>query len=410
MTATTGDVLVEPPSTRGLGLRTTALPMAATRVVGLGGEFVTFALLARDLGPGGFGRVSAAFVVARYLGIVADWGATLGGSRLLATADPDWSRIRKLVRWRLAVSLGLAAALAVVLGAISPALVPISATVVCRGLNRDWVSLGVGKGARSGASSVVQSAGLLVAAVAILDGSVAAAAWALAAGYAVGAAASILLNRLPAGGSSANGAGTRVARDPWMAVMQVADQLLLTADTVLLVVLASAHAAGIYAAVCRISSALLTAQGLVVAGLVPGVTRALAGAGPDVVAALRRRCLRTGRRVAAAVLLAAVPSLWVLPAVFGDAFEEGRTALLVLLAAVAMSACTVTLFPVVLGTGRDRRLAVVTAVVAVGNVLANLVVIPRWSFDGAAVVMLVSQCAISANYLLMTRSVSRRAA
>jgi O-antigen/teichoic acid export membrane protein len=307
------------------------------------------------------------------------------------------------VRWRILVSLALAAAFAGVIGLVAASLVPIAITILCRGLNRDWVSLGRGRGARAGSSSVVQGLSLVAGAAVLAGGHVAGAAWVLAAGYAIGAAASIALNGLPRGVAGASRRRTAV-RDPWIAVLQVADQLLLTADTTLLVLLASARAAGIYAAVCRISSAMLTAQGLIVAGLVPGTTRLVAGAGPDVVVAMRRRCLRTGRWVAGAVVVGSPAALSLLPRVFGDAFADGRTALAVLLAGVAVSACTITLFPLALATGRDRRVALGAVVAAAGNVVANLLVIPRWSYHGAAVVMLASQCAISLNYLLLSRT------
>jgi O-antigen/teichoic acid export membrane protein len=392
---------IETGQRRGLGLRTTALPMAATRAAGLAAEFVTFALLARDLGPAGFGRLSAAFVVARYLGIFGDWGATLGGSRLVAPAEPDWAEVHRLVRWRTAVSSALTVAFAAVVWVVSPSLVPVATTIACRGLNRDWISLGRGRGGRAGASSVVQGAALVAGALVLADGRAVTAAWALAAGYLAGAAASVVLNHLPAAPRAARGRGG--ASDPWVAVMQVADQLLLTADTTLLVLLSSAGAAGIYAAVCRISSALLTAQGLVVAGLVPGMARLVRGEGPAALAALRRRCLRAGAAVGGAVLVGSPVALWLLPEIFGHAFAEGRGALAVLLVAVAVSACTIPLFPLALAAGRDRRVAAGAVVAAVGNVVANLVVIPRWSYGGAAVVMLASQCVLSANYLLLTR-------
>jgi O-antigen/teichoic acid export membrane protein len=159
----------------------------------------------------------------------------------------------------------------------------------------------------------------------------------------------------------------------------------------------------LYAAVCRIPNAVITAQGLIVLGLVPGVSRYLATRDPIVIQRLRRKCLAVGGEAAAVVVVGIPVAIWMLPRIFGSAFASGRFALVVLLLAAAVSVATTALFPIALGLGRDRAMCAGYVGVAVVNVVANLVVIPRWSYNGAAVVMLGSQFALAATYLYTAR-------
>src|SRR4029079_19517457 len=92
--------------------RAVAVPMALLRLGGQAAEFVGWAILARRLGTSAFGDVAIAFLLARYAGLVADWGASFRGARDVAARGRHGS-VHAYVRKRslIAAGLGLGAAL-----------------------------------------------------------------------------------------------------------------------------------------------------------------------------------------------------------------------------------------------------------------------------------------------------------
>ncbi|MFZ4518970.1 MAG: lipopolysaccharide biosynthesis protein [Microthrixaceae bacterium] len=403
----TDDLPIDSPD---LGLRRTALPLAVLRVAGQGGEFLAVVLLARNLGPGAFGVLSVGFLVARYGGLVADWGASIRGSRDVA-ARAGTGALRGYVRWRALVGVGLAVLFGAVAAAVEPATAVLAVCVLARGLNRDWWSLGHGRGARAGVPAVVQGGGLLVAVVALAPDEVAPAATIIAVAFGAAALVSVALNRLPAGGSAAGSDGTKPAAtgwvpdrslvDPWILIVSLADQVLATADTLLLALLGSTAEAGVYAAVYRLPNAWLTVLGLVVAGLVPGVTGAVA-ADPAAARRLRRRILRVGA-VAGLSVLAVVPvAVWAVPLLFGEAYRSGQVPAALLLLGIGVATVTAGLLPLVLALGRDKPFAGGLCAVAALNVAANLLLIPRFGPTGAASVTLGSQVLVAGLYLVLS--------
>jgi O-antigen/teichoic acid export membrane protein len=351
--------------------------------MGQGTEFLAFVIFARRLGTADFGRLAVAFIICRYAGLIADWGASVRGPRDVA-ANRAPAQVRALVRRRELATAALVVVYLIVVTAWGRTeLGPLAITIAGRGLARDWLALGKERGWRAGAPSVIQ--GCVVLAAAPLVNDIGTAAWAIAVGYGVALAVSVRVNPAPKGRALGH-----VPVDAWILVAVLADQVAASTDTVLLAALRSAREAGIYAAVYRIPNAWMTVIGLAVIGFVPATAR-LVSEQPHRVIELRHRAIRVGAAVAGAVLLT-IPGLWfAVPVLFGDAFRSGRGPLAILLVATAVSALGAPLHPLYLAIGRDRTQAAITAGVATLNLISNLIVIPWAGGTGAAATTLVAQ-------------------
>jgi O-antigen/teichoic acid export membrane protein len=363
--------------------RRVGLPFTVLRVAGQGAEFVGFVVLARRLGAADFGRLSVAFLLCRYAGLVADWGASVRGVRDVAAGDRP-EAIHALARRRFLVTLVLGSTYLVVTAGLGRwALAPLVVTIAARGLNRDWLALGRERGARAGLPATVQ--GLAVMGGALLVHTSRWAAVPIAVGYGAAVVISRLSNPLPHTTST-----ERVPVDGWLLIAVLADQIVASTDTVLLAVLRSAREAGIYAAVYRIPNAWLTVIGLTVAGMVPATARALKN-DPAAVRHLRDRALRIGA-FSGAALAATIPvSYFVVPVLFGDAYRPGRVPLMILLAATAVTVAAAPLHPIYISLARDRLQAGISVGAAALNLIANLAVIPLFGMNGAATTTLAAQ-------------------
>jgi O-antigen/teichoic acid export membrane protein len=377
-------------------MRRTTGPLVVLRLAGQGGEFVAVVLLARHLGPSQFGSFSVGYLICRYLGLLGDWGASIGGTRDVAAGATDAA---ELVRWRQVVTLGAMALFA--LGCVLAGhreLVLLSFTIGARGASRDWIALGRGQGLRAGFPAAVQ--GVLLAVGALAPGTSGAAATLFGLVACVTFTASWVLNRV--------GHASRTVRPHagWYLGMVLADQVCATADVILISLLRSTHDAGVYAAVYRFPNAWITVLGLVIAGALPWVTRVITEE-PDRMAQLRRRTIGLGARLAAIPVLL-MPPAWVLcPIVFGDAYRSGRVALIGLLAATAVCSLGAPVQTLYIATGNARAIATWGILTALVNVAANLTVIPTLGMAGAAGVTVVSQGMVAGFALVQTGRLSR---
>lgn len=388
-----------PPATSLLGQwRRVGGPLLVLRVLGQGAEFGAFVVLARRLGAASFGRLAVAFLICRYAGLVADWGASVRGARDVVLTG-DTHGLGGLVRLRTGISLSLTAAYLVTAFATgNGALAPLGVAIASRGMSRDWIALGQHRGHHAGLPAIVQGLTMLAAALAVH--SEAGGATAVALGYSAAGLLSIAINRL---GDTA-GPGS-VSLNGWMLVAVLADQVTASTDTVLLAALRDTREAGIYAAMYRIPGAWITVIGLSVVGLVPVTSRALRDR-PETLARLRRQSVRVGA-IGAAVVVATVPVAWILvPLLFGTAYESGRTALALLLLATGVSAMAAPLHPLYIALERDRALAAISLSAAGLNLVGNLLVIPQWGMEGAAATTL---CAQTLLLFVLWRAIARAA-
>jgi O-antigen/teichoic acid export membrane protein len=391
------------PNDHRTGFGSTALPAASQRLVGQVLEFAGFVLLARALGPGDFGVLSAWYLVARYLGLISDWGAYAQGPRDVA-AGADAASIRRYVVWRTQLTAG---ACVVFVGAallLQPTVVPLVLCVLYRGLNRDWIALGLHRGSRAGVPAIVQGSVILCASWAVLlDASLAVAAVAVGSGYAASAIVSVALNRLGQSADDRGVGGVPPLQQPWSLVLILADQILVTADTVLLAWLSSSSEAGIYAAVYRVPNAWMTVVALLAVGLIPGMTASIRR-DPSVARVLRRRVLVASGAAAAALAVFTPVALWVTPLLFGEDFDTGQRALMLLLAAAGFNTLAVMLAPLVFALGRERFMALSNAGLATIGIGLNLLLIPRFGMTGAASVTLAASAVSAVAYFLASRS------
>lgn len=377
------------------------LPFLLLRVLGQGTEFAGFVALARGLPPDAFGRLSIAFLIARYFGLVADWGASVQGARAVARGD-DPAAVEALMRHRGRVSALLSLVFTVAVVPIAGASFAFLAIVIsARGLNRDWISLGTERGASSGAASIAQGTALLGSALLLSTAEQGAAA--IGGAYGIGLAVSLALHRRPARADAKEGTASAPRVDGWILGAVLADQVTISADTLLLGALRDSASAGVYSAVYRVPNAWMTLIGLTVLGLVPRTARLVSASSLTNARAILRRSLRVGVLGAILVLVSTGPALVAVPAVFGQQYSSGRQPLLVLLVATAIMAVSASLHPLYFAVARDRDIFTLSLGGAVVNLTVNVLAIPRWGMVGAAMATLAAQAALLVTLSLRLR-------
>lgn len=355
-------------------------------------------VLARHLGAASFGETSVAFLVCRYGGLIADWGATFRGARDVA-GSASAAEVTALLRLRALVGTGLAVLYVIGVGATdNGTLAPMAVVIIAGGWSRDWLALGNEQGVRSSIPSVVRGVLVLAGAFAARDPGDAAVA--VAVGYGASTVVSVILN--PHSHAVREKGGMLV--DAWMLIAVLMAQIYTSLDTVLLAGLRSSREAGIYAAVYRVPLAWTTVVGLLVSAYVPVATSTLRD-DPAQLPPLRRQAFRAGA-IGAAAVMASIPVLVPLFSVlFGDAFVDGRVPLALLLVATAVSTLSAPLGALYLGVGKDRDFALVLTAGAVVNVVANVAVIPHFGMNGAAVTTIASETLV---LVAMARLLARR--
>lgn len=200
-------------------------------------------------------------------------------------------------------------------------------------------------------------------------------------------------------GSAGSGASPehdhRLRRDFWSfsavrGVSATVEILLEWADVILVGALTSAEAAGVYAVVTRCARAGEVVQ-----------QAARVAVGPQVSAALARGAVREASEiyglVTAAMIWMAWPFFIVLAVfsdsvltIFGEGFAEGATALTVLSVAMALATAAGTVQTILLMGGRSSwQLGDKAAALAV-NLVLDLVLVPGWGIEGAAVAWAVT--------------------
>jgi len=211
----------------------------------------------------------------------------------------------------------------------------------------------------------------------------------------------MLLNRMPSGLTTP--AGMRV--DPWFLWTGLADQLLISGDTVVLAMLRTSGEAGIYALIYRYPAAWLTVIGLAVSAAVPSASRAARSRALS--RAEVQRATRLGLLGGAGLLVMTPLAVASINSVLGVDFAPGRTGLLILLPAAAITTISAPFRVLHVARGSDRNVALVTAGAAAANLGANLVFVGRWGITAAATTTLVSQAAM---LVFFVRWAVRRAA
>ena len=161
-------------------------------------------------------------------------------------------------------------------------------------------------------------------------------------------------------------------------------------DVLIVAALASTEAAGIYAVVTRAARAGEVVQ-----------QAARIAIGPQISAALARDDLPRARRLYGVVTAAMIWLAWpfylvvavfaeAVLGVFGPGFDAGATSLRILVAAMAVATAAGTVQTIVLMGGRSRWQLADKSGALVLNVVLNLVLVPVWGIEGAAVAWAVT--------------------
>lgn len=380
-------------SLEGASWRRIAGPLFMLRAVGQGLEFLGWVVLARRLGASTLGVLSIAFLIARYAGLLADWGASIGGPRDVARDDIAGTVTRALVVHRRNLTALISAGYVVgcmIFGYME--MTPVVTVIAMLGLSRDWIAVGQHEGVRAATPLLLQ--GIVLATVAIFFTTKGAPALAVGAGYGASAVASVLLNRLPPRPVASVGHSVpRVSLRPWMLGAVMTNQVLSSSDVLLLGIFATTAVTGIYSAVYRVPNGWMAGVSILAGALLPVATGAARD--PERLSVLRRGAFKVSVG-AALVLIAMTPAVFVLiPMAFGSQFAGGRWPAVVLLIATAIATAAAPLHQFYLTTGSDRRYAGFLALSAAVIIASGLILIPRYSMMGAACSTLVAHIVLA---------------
>lgn len=359
-------------------------------------ELVAWLLFARTLGAADYGRLSVAFLAARWLGLVSDWGAAQHGSRDVAGGDIDAVAHLQIRRTEVTAACSLAFVLAAAITG-NRDMVPLVAVILAGGLNRDWVAVGEHRG-RAGSVPIGVRAGLLILGAAVVV-TLPAAVIIVSVAYLGWMASSLAFNpNLP---WTRRGDG-RVHAPPWGLLIVLGAQVYTTLDVVILGWFDGPDAAGVYNAVYRFPLVVTTIVGLLVTALVPPLTSTLRS-GDLGFGHARRQLLAIGGAGAAVVLGVTPVAIALVPVVLGPDYVAGRAALVVLMVASAILVVSAPVGALLLAAQRERAVAVVVAAGAVLNLAGNLVLIPRLGMLGAAWTTAASESLVLVCQLVLLR-------
>ncbi len=382
------------------------------------------AVISRHLGTGGAGAyflVVAAFMI---VSNVAELGADTGLVRFLsaarATGRPDLGPYLVMIAVRPVLLVGVAAVVAAGVWAVSspalPAGLPIWFVVTAFAAAILSSLIAVLLAATRGLGDVVtypmlQNVALpvlrLVGVVAVLvagGGTTAVlVAWiapvpiVLAVGAVVVAGLLIRVSSAARSGTIAlpDAERRRVGREFWSfsaarGLSAAAEVLLEWADVIIVGILASPESAGVYAVVTRCARAGEVVQ-----------QAARIAVGPQISAALARGATGEAGRLYGGVTAAMIWLSWpfyivvavfadALLSVFGQGFERGAVSLAVLSGAMAVAAAAGTVQTILLMGGRSRWQLADKSVALAINIGLNLLLVPAWGIEGAAVAWAVT--------------------
>lgn len=359
-------------------------------------ELLAWVLFARRLGATEFGELSVAFLVARWFGLVADWGAAQYGSREVAAGAT--AEVAHLQARRTEITFGCAVLF--VVGALisgDTALMSLVVVIVSSGLTRDWVAVGEGRGVAASIPSAARALLLVVLAAVVMT--LNQAALAISVAYLGWFLCSLIMN--PTGTWLRRG-WERLEAPPWGLVIVIGAQVYTTLDVLLLNWIKGPADAGVYNAVYRFPLGISTLVGLLVTGLLPPLTSELR-TGRLAPTAARAQLLRMGVIGGAVVLGLSPLFVFVTPWLFGSEYAVGQAALVILMVATAMSTVSAPIGALLLATGRERPIAMVVLGAAVLNVVGNLALIPMLGMIGAALATAVSEGLVLTFQIVMLR-------
>jgi O-antigen/teichoic acid export membrane protein len=398
------------------------LYQAIGKVLGIGFGVISFALMSRYLGPAEFGSYSTAVTFVAIFATLADLGLPVVYLRLLALRTTKTkARIANLHSLRLILTLLILGA-----GIVAARFFPYDAFV-----QRGILIMTIGytavsltqyviavfqeklQTARAAFAEVLGRAGMFIVILLAVryDLGLTTVFWASSIGSVLALVLSLILAR--------RWSRFRLAFDPriWPSLLRTSLPLMLMSifsliyfkvDTLLLSVLKTSDAVGIYSAAYKFMDVFITFPVLFTTLALPFVTRAWAARGNQHVSRIMNKSVR-------AILLAGLPIALVtfieadrLVVLFsGEAFSQSGIVLRILSLAVVPLFLGNLATTALIGIGRASLTAWIFGVAAVLGTIAYLSLITNYSYFGAAWVTVVIEGSIAASALIAFTLVTR---
>lgn len=380
---------------------------------------MTTVIAARRLGPDAFGTVTFAQAVLGYLLLAGDWGLATYGVRELAR-DPEsgaaWWGITA-VRATIALPLFVLVAIGVLVLEHDPVtravLLVTLASSVPTAVIPDWASRGFGRMRIAAVLGVVQPALALGAILALVHGpadAVRVPGARLVAGALAAFTGFVLLRRYAPKPAAAR---AWVQQRGTLELLRAGGVLLLanaavlaynSADQLLLHVFADDRAVGLYGSAYRVIQLPMAGLYAVTAAALPVLTRLRHEEPESARSAVRR--LTLGALVTG---LATALLIWffrdaIVTRIFGAEFRAAAAPLAVLAFAVPLDFVVSVKGTSYIAAGRERGTLVCVVLGAATNIIANLVLIPRWGMMAAAWTTLASYAVMLAAYAVLMDS------
>jgi O-antigen/teichoic acid export membrane protein len=391
---------------RGLvrSVATLVLGETVARVFGL----VAVVLLARNLGPAGFGLVAVGMGIVGRLAVVSDSGTELIGVRDVAREPERFRELtEKILGLRLALSLGIAALFVVgvyVFTDPSPARdvdLRFALALPAMALNLRWMVLGIGAERAVAAGNVAARGAFLVGITLLVlpSSAVERVPYAYAAGELVYACI-LLAAVLPAHGWIV----PRVDLRFWGATLRQGLPLLVSSlargvapvELLIITAFASSRQAGLYSAGTKPMYFVATLLGLVYVGFIASYSAASA----DETLGLLRRSAAASLAVSfAAALGLSIAAGTVMPLVFGRTYAAAAVVVAIAVWRLPFSALSTPFNGLLVSAGRQSLLMRNNIIAGVLNVAGALVAMPLVGIDGVAAVSVLAGAAVLAlNY------------
>ena len=203
-----------------------------------------------------------------------------------------------------------------------------------------------------------------------------------------------------------------VDANSWWPLMRVAAPLglagvfttvLLRVDTAMLAFYKSDAVVGNYSAAYRLFEATLVVGWSVTAAVYPVFSRLTAGSEPPLSLVFERSLKLVLAPTLPLAIGAVVLGDSVVHLVYGSGFDEAASALAYLAPAIVLYPLAQVSSALLIAQDRQGTVAVGYGLVALENVLANLVLIPAFSLQGAAAGASISQALITVPFFLLAR-------
>lgn len=386
---------------------------AAADILGKVASLAFYVVMARELGQRGFGDFTFALSLALVLTVFAGFGTD---ELITRTVALDRQKARELLTDAVVVKIALGlvgAAGAVVVSIVggysaevkgAVALLAVAAVVELVAKSFYAIFLALDDMRPVGASFLVQrfvTAAAGIAAMFAGAGVVTVAAIYLGGALLALAYGAIRLSRRvkPSASVSPARAGALVRASAALGIGVLLSTALFRIDTVMLSLLKGNAAVGLYGVAYRLLESTLFISYTFVSSLLPTLSRLNARTTPSI-----GEAFELGAKVIATALLpfGACFALFAEPMIhilYSSAYDDAVSAVRLLGVAAAFYGVSYLASFVLISQGRLRVLPWITGAVLVLNVGLNLLVIPRYSFDGAAAVTSVSEVALASGTL-----------